>query len=202
MEKYKVTVVVPAYNAEKTIERTLNSILQGEYRNIEVLVVNDGSTDRTAEIVKSFMEQDNRVKLISQVNCGCGAAKCRGIKESSGDYIAFCDADDWLDSNFLQEHIKHLEKALRAYLWVKSVAEMPVKPLHCQFSGSAIGLFGKGTLIFEQTSMIISIILSTSRKPNALRMINLILLLVDSILALLIFNRIVLRMCSSCRRIL
>lgn len=60
--------------------------------------------------MKSFIEQDNRVMMISQVNQGAGAAKCRGIKESSGDYIAFCDADDWFESNYLQEHIKHLKQ--------------------------------------------------------------------------------------------
>lgn len=110
MEKYKVSVIVPSYNAERTIERTLNSILRGEYKNIEVLIVNDGSTDSTADIVKSLMEQDDRVRMISQVNCGCGVAKSRGVKESCGDYIAFCDADDWFESNYIKEHIKHLQQ--------------------------------------------------------------------------------------------
>ena len=109
MENNKVSVVVPAYNAEKTIENTLEKILGG-YNNVEVIVVNDGSTDNTENIVKSFIKRDNRVKLVSQVNSGVGVARCRGIKESSGNYIAFCDADDWFEDNFLQEHLKHLEK--------------------------------------------------------------------------------------------
>jgi glycosyltransferase involved in cell wall biosynthesis len=109
-EDKKVSVIIPAYNAEKTIERTLNSIIGGGYRNIEVLVVNDGSTDATADIVKKYIDCDNRVRMVYQQNLGCGSAKCRGIKECSGDYIAFCDADDWFEYNFLQEHIKHLEK--------------------------------------------------------------------------------------------
>jgi glycosyltransferase involved in cell wall biosynthesis len=110
MNEKKVSVIVPAYNAEKTIERTLNSICGGGYQNIEVLVVNDGSTDATADIVKTFIERDNRVRMISQINSGIGAARCKGIKESLGDYIAFCDSDDWFDSNYLQEHMSHLEK--------------------------------------------------------------------------------------------
>ena len=110
MERDKISVIIPAYNASATIERCLNSILGGHYRNIEVIVIDDGSTDNTEDIVKKIIERDNRVKLVSQANGGVGVARCRGIKEGSGDYIAFCDADDWFESNYLQEHMKCIEK--------------------------------------------------------------------------------------------
>ena len=109
MEEPKVTIIVPAYNAENSIERTLKSILLGTYKNIEVLVVNDGSTDATENMVRSVIARDQRVRLISQVNSGVGAARSRGIKESSGEYIAFCDSDDWFEQDYLQEHVKHLK---------------------------------------------------------------------------------------------
>lgn len=109
MEKNKVSVVVPAYNAEKTIERCILSVTRG-YQNIEVIVIDDGSTDGTADIVKSLMAQDNRIAMIQQENLGIGVARCRAIMESSGEYIAFCDSHDWFENNYLQEHVKHLEK--------------------------------------------------------------------------------------------
>lgn len=110
MEEDKISVIVPAYNAEKTITKTLRSILGGGYRNVEVLVVDDGSTDKTKTIVKDLMLHDNRVKLITQSNSGVGVARCKGIQESIGEFIAFCDSDDWFEANYLQEHVKHLEK--------------------------------------------------------------------------------------------
>lgn len=110
MEESKVSVIVPVYNAEKTIQRSLESVLYGGYSNFEIIVVDDGSTDKTAEIVQSFATKDDRVKYIFQVNSGVGVARCKGIKESTGEYIAFCDSDDWFHSDFLQEHIKHLKK--------------------------------------------------------------------------------------------
>lgn len=110
MEECKVSVIIPAYNAEKHIKRCLESILGGGYCNFEILVIDDGSTDKTAEVVQSFAVKDERVKYIFQVNCGVGVARCKGIKESTGDYIAFCDSDDWFQSNYLQEHIRHLKE--------------------------------------------------------------------------------------------
>ncbi len=89
-----VSVIVPAYNAENFIERTLNSILNQTYKNLEVLVVDDGSQDRTAEIVKSFVEKDSRVILLNQKNAGVAAARNLAIEKSRGEYIAPIDADD------------------------------------------------------------------------------------------------------------
>lgn len=110
MEKEKISVIVPAYNAEKTIERTLKSILGGGYKNIEVLVINDGSNDNTENIVNKIVGQDGRVQMISQKNLGVGVARSIGVQKSIGDYIAFCDSDDWFDANYLQEHMKHLKR--------------------------------------------------------------------------------------------
>jgi len=85
------SVVVPAFNAERYIEATLNSILNQRARNFELIVVDDGSTDRTPAIVASF---GDRVRLIRQDNAGCHRARNRGIAAACGDFIAFMDADD------------------------------------------------------------------------------------------------------------
>ena len=89
-----ISVIIPAYNAEIFIRRTLDSILAQTYTNIEILVVDDGSQDRTAEIVESFVEKDSRVTLLKQKNAGVATARNLAIEKSNGEYIAPIDADD------------------------------------------------------------------------------------------------------------
>ncbi len=89
-----VSVIIPAYNAEAFIGQTLKSVLSQTYKNIEVLVVDDGSLDRTAEIVESFAQKDRRIILLKQVNAGVAAARNLAIEKSKGEYIAPIDADD------------------------------------------------------------------------------------------------------------
>lgn len=95
-----ITVIVPCYNCEKKIQRCLNSILSQTYADFEVLVINDGSTDNTATIVKSF--NDSRIRLINQNNSGVSIARNRGISEASGEWIAFVDGDDYIENTYLQ----------------------------------------------------------------------------------------------------
>lgn len=95
-----VSVIIPAYNAEFFIEKTLNSVLSQTYKNIEVLVVDDGSQDRTAEIITSIAKIDSRVFLLQQSNAGVAAARNLAINKCRGEYIAPIDADDiWYPQN-------------------------------------------------------------------------------------------------------
>lgn len=89
-----VSVIVPAYNAEMYIAQTLHSVLSQTYKNIEVIVVDDGSRDGTAQIVEAIMRRDNRVTLLHQSNSGVAAARNLAIEKSRGEYIAPIDADD------------------------------------------------------------------------------------------------------------
>lgn len=103
-----ITVVIPLYNKEKQIARTLRSVLAQTYHDFEVVIVNDGSTDGSAEEVKKFT--DPRIRLISQENGGVSAARNRGIEEARGEYVAFLDADDeWKEGHLanLQDLITH-----------------------------------------------------------------------------------------------
>jgi glycosyltransferase involved in cell wall biosynthesis len=95
--KPKVSVVVAAYNVEKYIERCLQSLANQTLREIEILVINDGSKDRTEEIAKKFEEKDSRFKVITQENGGLSAARNTGIKNARADYIAFLDGDDYVN---------------------------------------------------------------------------------------------------------
>lgn len=101
MEDVKVSVIVPVYNAEKTVERCINSILGQTYKNIELIIVNDGSTDSSAEIVNQYCQVDKRIVLIEQENEGVSSARNQGLNRATGEWIAFVDADDYLDGNCL-----------------------------------------------------------------------------------------------------
>lgn len=88
------SVVIPAYNAERFIERTLRSALQQTHRNLEVIVVDDGSTDRTREIAEAVAATDDRVQIISVPNGGVAKARNTGLDRATGEFVAFLDADD------------------------------------------------------------------------------------------------------------
>ena len=99
----KVSVVVPIYNTEKYIERCLNSLVSQTLHDIEIICVDDGSSDNSALIVEEFIKKDNRIKLIKQKNLKQGAARNNGTKEAVGEYIGFVDSDDWVDIDYYQK---------------------------------------------------------------------------------------------------
>lgn len=96
-----VSIIVPAYNAEYKIKKCINSILSQTYRDFEVIIVNDGSTDATSEICKKMAKEDNRVVCINQKNSGAASARNTGIKMARGDFLQFVDADDELPKDSL-----------------------------------------------------------------------------------------------------
>ena len=96
-----ISIIIPIYNAEAYLQECLNSITAQIYQNFEVLMVNDGSTDRSLKIIERQSRNDNRFKVINQANAGVSSARNRGIIESKGDYICFLDADDKLTNDFL-----------------------------------------------------------------------------------------------------
>lgn len=93
-----ISIIIPIYNGAETIERCLNSIFVQSYSDYEVIVVDDGSTDRTSEILKKF---EDKIKIIYQTNQGAPAARNHGWRESVGEYLLFCDADVVLKQNAL-----------------------------------------------------------------------------------------------------
>lgn len=97
-----VSVIVPAYNAEKSIDGCINSIRDQIYENIEIIVVNDGSTDGTEEKLMKIAKKDVRVKIVNQANAGVSSARNRGIDESNGEYLAFVDSDDVVSKHYIE----------------------------------------------------------------------------------------------------
>ncbi|MRN07390.1 glycosyltransferase family 2 protein [Lactobacillus sp. 0.1XD8-4] len=128
----KISVIVPVYNDEKYLKQCVESVLTQSYSNLEVILVDDGSTDNTPAICEDFREQDDRVRVIHKQNEGVGASRNTGIAMATGDYILFIDHDDWL----FQDHIQKLYDLLK-----KNQADIAV----ANFSGF---LEEKGTFLF------------------------------------------------------
>lgn len=106
-----VSVIIPAYNAERYLKEAVSSVLNQTYQNIEVILVNDGSVDKTEEIAQTFKKLDDRVRYISVKNGGVAAARNLGINQSKGEYVAFLDADDALMPENIAEKINlYLQK--------------------------------------------------------------------------------------------
>ena len=99
----KVSVIVPAYNVEGYINDCLESLVNQTLKEIEIIVVNDGSTDRTSEIISKFSAKDSRMKIINQENQGLSAARNNGMQQATGEYIGFVDSDDYIDLDFYEK---------------------------------------------------------------------------------------------------
>ena len=104
-----VSVIVPIYNVEEFLEECLESIRNQTYTNIEVILVNDGSTDGSREICESYCEKDIRFRLINQENQGQSVARNRGVKESVGQYIMFVDSDDVVNTDVLEVLLPYMK---------------------------------------------------------------------------------------------
>ena len=97
-----VSIIVPVYNVEKYVERNVLSILQQTYVNFELIMINDGSTDNSLDILKKYERTDSRIKLINQMNSGVSSARNLGLKLAKGDFVVFIDGDDYIDKNHIQ----------------------------------------------------------------------------------------------------
>lgn len=127
-----ISIIMAAYNSEKTIELAIDSVLKQSFTNFELLVVNDCSSDRTQAIVRKIAEHDTRVRLInSEKNCGVSVARQRGLSEAKGDWIAILDSDDAWDQTKLEKQIA-LQRKVNADLLFTGSAFMDSdgRPIH------------------------------------------------------------------------
>lgn len=97
-----ISVIIPAYNCENTLEKAVESVLAQTYRDFELIIVNDGSTDGTERIARQMEQKDKRVKVITTDNNGAGKARNRGMDDAAGEYLCFVDSDDWVEPEYLK----------------------------------------------------------------------------------------------------
>lgn len=105
-----VSVIVPIYNVEKYLEKCICSILEQSYSNLELILIDDGSTDSSGKICDEFKKIDDRIVVIHQANGGLSNARNTGIRKSVGDFIYFVDSDDYLETDALEKHVYFSEK--------------------------------------------------------------------------------------------
>ena len=103
MEKDKISVIVPVYNKEQYIGKCIGRIMKQTYNNLEIIAVDDGSTDKSLSILKKLTQSDSRINLLTGVNHGVSYARNRGLEAASGDYVIFVDADDYILPDYLEK---------------------------------------------------------------------------------------------------
>lgn len=99
----KVSIIVPVYNVEKYISKCLYSLTNQTLEDIEIICINDGSTDNSLKLLENFKNKDSRIIVINQKNSGQSAARNKGIEAAKGEYIGFVDSDDWVELNFFEK---------------------------------------------------------------------------------------------------
>lgn len=104
-----ISVIVPIYNVEKYLEKCLKSIVNQSYNNLEIILVNDGSTDGCLDIIEKYKKLDDRIKVINKKNGGLSDARNCGMKVANGDYVAFIDSDDFLELDMFEYILKRNE---------------------------------------------------------------------------------------------
>ena len=102
-----ISVIIPIYNAEPYLHRCIDSVRNQTHQNLEIILVDDGSTDRCPQICDELQMQDSRIQVIHKKNGGQGLARNSGLKIASGAYVTFVDSDDWISKN----HIENLYRA-------------------------------------------------------------------------------------------
>jgi len=105
----KVSVIIPFYNSENYLGRCIDSAVRQTYEDIEIILINDGSVDGSAEIARSYADNDSRIRLISQENSGVSAARNKGLDASAGDLITFIDSDDHVEDDYVEYLMELLE---------------------------------------------------------------------------------------------
>ncbi|MCR5379856.1 MAG: glycosyltransferase [Lentisphaeria bacterium] len=122
-----ISIIVPVYQVEKYLEKCINSIIAQTYKNLEIILVDDGSTDNCPAICNRFQAEDSRIKVIHQENGGLSHARNVGVEHATGDFIGFVDSDDWIEPNMYEVLMSALQE---------TGADIPVSDRQMEFEGS------------------------------------------------------------------
>lgn len=133
-----ITVILPVFNGENFIESILQSLTVQTFPDFQVIIIDDGSTDKTRELCEKKCEQDKRFICVRQDNAGVSAARNRGLKLASGKYITYVDADDWLEKDTLKLLVELAEEHKADVVFCQSIRQNVVRPLDPQKTGTVV----------------------------------------------------------------
>lgn len=122
------SIILPVYNAQQTIRRAVDSILNQRFRDFELLLVDDGSTDGSGQILAQYASKDNRIKVLQKENGGANSARNVALQYVQGEYITFCDSDDWVEDNWLQAFVDNLQDndvVVQGWTYVTEIERKP-----------------------------------------------------------------------------
>lgn len=151
----KISVIIPIYNVEMYLERCLTSIINNTYKNLEIICINDGSTDNSLGILRRFEKADRRVIVINKENGGLSSARNAGLDIATGDYISFIDSDDWIHHSFF-EILLHFAETSKCeistcnYIFTRNMTE-PEKPIN--MAGVSVKMLSGDSIVLDRESM-------------------------------------------------
>ena len=128
MDNKLVSIIIPMYNAENTIARCITSIQQQTYEEIEIIIINDGSTDESAQIVQNKAKQDRRIHVFTQKNQGVSEARNKGVEYATGAFIQFVDADDWIHKTMTAQLIAKMDTETDLTICGYQTAQKNIRP--------------------------------------------------------------------------
>lgn len=144
--KKTVSIIIPIYNMEAFLAECLDSVLAQTYPHLEILCVNDGSRDRSQEILEDYARRDPRIKPIVKENGGLSSARNRGLEDATGEYVMFLDSDDWLDPDICRQAVQEMEdEKVDLVMWSYS--------REYQTHSIPTDVFGKERLYFDETGV-------------------------------------------------
>lgn len=147
-----ISVIVPVYNVENYLRHCVQSITSQAYKKLEVLLVDDGSTDRSGQICDELALQDSRIRVFHKENGGVSSARNLGIENASGDYICFVDSDDWLDTDYFDKAVPVLKKERPVLLMNNYVRDDGKGHVSCEFPCSSILRFSAAEAFWEMAN--------------------------------------------------
>lgn len=113
MQDYLISIIIPAYNVEAYVARALDSCISQTYTNLDICVIDDGSKDGTADVVRKYMKRDARIRMVQKPNGGLAAARNTGFDNMEGDFVLFLDADDWFEPDAVEHYVFLLDEVMK-----------------------------------------------------------------------------------------
>lgn len=155
MNNYCISLIVPVYNAVKYLSRCVDSLLNQQFTDFELILINDGSTDASLAVCESFRRRDSRVSVINQDNAGVSSARNHGIEVAKGDYICFVDADDYVSPLYLEQLVRpvlqdeKIDLVLQGRIKCEKNAQAIVSPTH-----EGVYFLSKDSDFFEEVNLL------------------------------------------------